>query len=209
MALNGIKGNYPLSLIDQGRESSAELLTMPAQACVVILSLYCRVPPHLLKVLWVDGLWTLRDIRQSGVPSPSPSHGTPKGPCSFWAKEMYGTSGWISFSRVTQRCIEGQGEDRIMSLSHRYIKEVAEVASLVGCTLHIQNCFVWFGFCSIMLATMCPFISFKCQVTLFKGLDSLSMGLAGISTCSITPFKHKATEYLESSQCAGTLCYWQ
>lgn len=31
-----------------------------------------------------------------------------------------------------------------MSLSHKYIKEVAEVASLVGYTWYTQNCFIWF-----------------------------------------------------------------
>lgn len=61
MALNGIKGKYPLSLNDQGRESSGELLTMPAEACVVILS-HCHVSPHLLEVLGVYGLWTLHDM---------------------------------------------------------------------------------------------------------------------------------------------------
>lgn len=43
----------------------------------------------------------------------------------------------MPFGRVTERCREGQGEDRVMSLSHRYIKGVAKVASFVGCRARV------------------------------------------------------------------------
>lgn len=50
---------------------------------------------------------------------------------------MYGTAARMPFGRVTERCREGQGEDRVMSLSHRYIKGVAKVASFVGCRARV------------------------------------------------------------------------
>lgn len=55
---------------------------------------------------------------------------TPKGHCSFSSKEMMGPAARIWFISVTGRCREGQ-EGRTVSLSHRYIKGVAKLASFI------------------------------------------------------------------------------
>lgn len=95
MRVNGIKGNRPLSLNDQGRESSAELLAALAQAHVILSGKH-HVPPRLLKSSvsrwWLDLTWAWILWRRSGVSSPSPSHVTPEGHCCSWAKELCGVA---------------------------------------------------------------------------------------------------------------------
>lgn len=107
---------------------------MPAQACVFILSLYCYVHPHLLKSS-VNG-WPL-DLTWYELHKSSqeflllPHHMGLRGLAASELRTCV-TLLAVSFRRLTQRCRDGQGEDKTMSLSHRYIKEVAEAASLVG-----------------------------------------------------------------------------
>lgn len=140
------EGNYPVSLNDQSSswQYQHKLVFLSCHYIVVFL-LICWSSVSGWSLVILHDMSCVKAVRSSfSLPI------TPKGLCSFWAKGMHGTTacssihGWISFSRLTQRCREGQGEDRTMSLSHRYIKELAEVASLVGCALGAQNSFIWF-----------------------------------------------------------------